>query len=108
MSKSATTIDPIHPGVILEEEFLVEHGITASALAVRLGVPRNRITRIVNGQSSITAATAVLLARALGTTPEFWMNLQSHYDLDMVKRDAAQTAAVARVCPIAVPEVARA
>lgn len=100
MSKSATTIDPIHPGVILAEEFLAGHGITASAFAGRLNVPRNRITRLINGQTSITAPTAVLLARALGTTPEFWMNLQSHYDLEMARRDRRQTEAVARIDPL--------
>jgi addiction module HigA family antidote len=71
---------PIHPGKILEEE-LEELGISANALAKYLAVPPNRITFILNGKRAITADTALRLAKFFGTTPEFWLNLQSDYDL---------------------------
>ncbi len=76
-----TKLVPIHPGEILQEEFLVPLGLSASRFAKMLGVPANRITRILNGSSAITANTALLLAKALRTTPEFWLNLQTRYDL---------------------------
>ena len=88
MSKSAITISPIHAGEILREEFLIPLGISASALAVRLSVPTNRITRVLNGQASVTAETATLLSAALGTTPQFWLNLQLQFDLETVAQDA--------------------
>ena len=76
----------IHPGEILKSEFLDELGLSAYALAKALRVPANRITRIVNGERGITADTALRLARYFGTTPEFWLNLQTHYDLSMARR----------------------
>jgi len=72
---------PIHPGEILREEFLAPLGMSASALARSLHVPPNRVTGLVNEQRSITADTALRLARFFGTTPEFWMNLQCAFDL---------------------------
>lgn len=71
---------PIHPGEILREE-LEEIGLSASALAKALRVPPNRITAILNQQRSISADTALRLARYFGTTPEFWLNLQQSFDL---------------------------
>ena len=70
---------PIHPGYILETEFLDELGLSAYALAKALRVPVNRITGIVKGERAITADTALRLARYFDTTPEFWLNLQTHY-----------------------------
>ena len=75
----------IHPGEILKEEFLVPLGITANRLACSLGVPANRISAIINGDRGITAETAILLGRAFQTTPEFWINLQVHYDLEVAR-----------------------
>lgn len=75
----------IHPGEILKEEFLVPLGISANRLAGSLGVPANRISAIINGDRGITAETAILLGRAFLTTPEFWINLQAHYDLEVAK-----------------------
>lgn len=72
---------PIHPGEILSEEYIKPLGISASALARALGVAANRVTAIVNGDREVTAETALRLARILKTTPEFWLNLQSTYDL---------------------------
>jgi addiction module HigA family antidote len=76
----ANKMRAIHPGEILKDE-LDEMGYSANAFAKALGVPANRITAILNEQRSITADTALRLARFLGTTPEFWMSLQSAYDV---------------------------
>ena len=91
MSNSSTTtesdlIDPIHPGEILMEDFLKGFGITQNKLAVSIGVPPRRINEIVHGKRGITADTAIRLARYFGTSEEFWMNLQSHYELRMERR----------------------
>lgn len=76
---------PVHPGEILREE-LETLEMSANALAVALGVPGNRITAILNGQRGITADTALRLSRYLGTTAEFWLNLQKSYELRLAER----------------------
>ena len=81
---------PIHPGEILKTEFLDELGLSPYALAKALRVPPNRITGIINGQRAITADTALRLARFFGTTPEFWLNLQTHYALTVTARSEAR------------------
>lgn len=88
MLKSATTIEPIHPGEILHADFLEPMEISANKLAKHIQVPTNRVTSIINGQRGISGDTAIRFSYAFGTTPEFWMNLQSHYDLECAK-DAA-------------------
>lgn len=75
---------PIHPGEVLKDE-LAEIGMTANAFAHELHVPANRITAIINGSRSITADTALRISRFFGTTPEFWLNLQTAYDLKIAK-----------------------
>jgi len=72
---------PTHPGVILGQEFLAPLGISQVAFAAHLGVPVQRINELINGKRGITPKTAWLLAAALDTTPEFWVNLQTAYDL---------------------------
>jgi addiction module HigA family antidote len=72
---------PTHPGTILLEEFLAPYGVTQVALAEHIGVPLQRVNEIVRGKRGITPETAWLLAQTFGTTPEFWVNLQSAYDL---------------------------
>ena len=72
---------PIHPGEILREEFLAPLGISAHALALELRVPAPRINDIVRERRAVTPDTALRLARYFGTTPQFWMNLQTSYDL---------------------------
>ncbi|HEX7782196.1 MAG TPA: HigA family addiction module antitoxin [Sphingobium sp.] len=72
---------PVHPGEILKHEFLAEMGISAGKLAKHIHVPRTRIERLCEEKTSMTTDTAKRLSRALGTTPEFWLNLQTHYDL---------------------------
>lgn len=76
---------PIHPGEILFEEFLVPLGISQYRLAKDISVPPRRINEIVRGQRSITADTALRLARFFQTTERFWLNLQVRYDLELEK-----------------------
>lgn len=89
MSNSSTTTEkcpPVHPGEILMEDFLEGFGITQNKLAVSTGVPPRRINEIVHGKRGITADTALRLARYFGTSEEFWMNLQSNYELRLKRR----------------------
>lgn len=79
-------LDPIHPGEILDEEFLKPLAISQYRLSKDIGVPPVRINEIVHGKRGITADTALRLAKFFGTTAEFWMNLQIHFDLE-VQRD---------------------
>ena len=75
---------PIHPGEILADE-LNEIGISSAQLARTLRVPANRISQIIAGKRAISADTALRLARYFGTTPDFWMNLQKTYELDLAR-----------------------
>ena len=79
----ATVMDPIHPGEVLHEDFLIPLGVTQHRLAVSIGVPPRRINEIVHGKRRITADTALRLARYFGTSDRFWLNLQSRYDLEI-------------------------
>lgn len=72
---------PSHPGEILLHEFLEPMGVTQSELARKINVPIQRINTLVNGKRGISAETTLLLSKMFGTTPEFWMNLQSSCDL---------------------------
>jgi addiction module HigA family antidote len=90
---------PIHPGEHLAD-ILKEAGLSSNALALRLRVPANRISGITQGKRAITAETALRLARYFGTTAQFWMNLQSKYDLD-VAEDAAAGTISKEVMPVA-------
>lgn len=72
---------PTHPGEILQDEFLEPLGLTQVALAKHLGISVQRINELIRGKRGITPETAWLLAQALGTTPEFWINLQTAHDL---------------------------
>ncbi|MEM9275381.1 MAG: HigA family addiction module antitoxin [Cyanobacteria bacterium P01_F01_bin.143] len=81
--------DPIHPGEILADE-LNEISINAATLAEKLDVPKNRIYQIINEQRSITADTAIRLSIFFGTTPEFWLNLQKSYELDVARQNTEQ------------------
>lgn len=78
-------LPPMHPGEMLREEFLVPLGLTAGRVAKAAGVPRTRIERIMREEIGITADTALRLSKILGTSPEFWTNLQSRYDLQTAK-----------------------
>ena len=105
MSNSSTItepdlIDPIHPGEILMEDFIGGLGITQNKLAVSIGVSPRRINEIVHGKRGVTADTAIRLARYFGTSEEFWMNLQSNYELRLQRR--ALRDKVAAITPLAV------
>lgn len=76
-------LTPIHPGEVLMEDFITALGITQNRLAVAIGVPPRRINEIVHGKRRITADTALRLSRYFGTTAQFWINLQSHHDLEI-------------------------
>ena len=91
---------PIHPGEILNEEFLSPFGVTQYRLAVDLGVPPRRINEIVLGRRAISADTALRLAHYFGNSAEFWMSLQSRYDLLLEQdRIGASLANVPRLDP---------
>jgi len=76
---------PLHPGEVLREEFMEPMGVTAYALAKAIQIERPRLERIVREQQGITADTALRLGKYFSTTPEFWMNLQNHYELESAK-----------------------
>lgn len=92
--------NPIHPGEILREEFLVPLGLTAGGLARDLGVPRTRVERVVREQSGISADTAMRLARYFGMSVAFWMNIQKSYELDVAHADEKLRAEIARIEPM--------
>lgn len=81
---------PIHPGEIIREEYLVPLSMSAHALAIELRVPATRINDIVLERRAITPDTALRLARCLGTTAQFWLNLQSSYDLKKAESEAGK------------------
>ena len=80
-------LPPVHPGEILREDLMVPLGLSINGLARELRVPVTRMSEIVNGRRSITADTALRLSLYFGNSPEFWMNLQTHYDLKMARRN---------------------
>jgi addiction module HigA family antidote len=77
---------PITPGKMLKDEFLAEYGLSQNKLAKAIGISPNRIAEIVNNRRRITADTALRLGLYFGNSPEFWLNLQTHYDLKMARR----------------------
>lgn len=98
MSNSSTITekwDPVHPGEVLMEDFIEGFGITQNKLAVSIGVPPRRINEIVHGKRAITADTALRLGRYFGIDPQFWLNLQAHYELELAQdRVSEQIAAI--------------
>jgi len=78
--------DPCHPGEILKSEFLEPLGVSAMGLAKVTGVPRTRIERLVKQQTRVTPDTALRLSKALGTTPEFWINIQANFDMTSARK----------------------
>lgn len=78
-------IAPVHPGDVLREDFLKPLGMSVNKLALSLGVPATRMGEVVNRRRAITSDTALRLARFFGTTPEFWMNMQAGYELELAK-----------------------
>ena len=90
MIMATTRMTPIHPGEILDGEFLKPFGITQYRLAKDLSIPPRRINEIVHGIRAVTADTALRLGRYFCVSPQFWLNLQAHYDL-AVEEEALAT-----------------
>ena len=80
-------LPPMHPGKVLREEYMVPLGLTAYTLAQRIGVPRTRVERIAREEKGISADTALRLGAYFHTTPEFWLNLQTKFELETQLRD---------------------
>jgi antitoxin HigA-1 len=89
---------PMHPGEVLREEFLRPLGLSPGALARACGVPRTRIERLANEETGVTADTALRLSKAFGTSPQLWLNLQTDYDVQIVKRQIGHD--LAKIEPI--------
>lgn len=81
-------LEPVHPGEILEQEFMQPFGLSSNSLARAIGVTPARVNEIVRGRRGITADTALRLARYFGTDAQSWMNLQDDYDLKVAEREA--------------------
>lgn len=86
MLKKNPPLPPVHPGEILREDLMAPFGLSINGLARDLRVPVTRISEIVNGRRTITADTALRLARYFGSSPQFWLNLQAAYDLEVARR----------------------
>lgn len=95
-------LDPIRPGEVLLEDFMEPMEISINRLSLNLSVPPNRISEIVNGKRSITADTALRLERYFGIEAQFWLNLQSEYDLRIMKRKIGVDIS-RRIIPIQTP-----
>lgn len=91
---------PIHPGEVLMEDFIKEFGITQNKLAVSIGVPPRRINEIVHGKRAITADTALRLGRYFGISPQFWLNLQTQYELEVAEDRVSEQ--IAQITPLKV------
>lgn len=87
--RTSQKLPPIHPGEILREDYMKPLGLSMNQLALNLRVPATRIAEIVHERRSITADTAMRLARYFKTTPRFWLNLQTVYDLEVVEDQSA-------------------
>jgi antitoxin HigA-1 len=84
--RTGRRLPPVHPGEILRDEFLAPMGISVYELAHAIKVPRSRANDIVRGRRALSTDSAIRLGRYFGTTPEFWINLQARYDLDVADR----------------------
>ncbi len=103
MSKPRTLMPPVHPGDILREDFMKPLGLSINKLALELRVPATRIGEIVHERRRITADTALRLARYFRTNPEFWLNLQNFYDLEVSRRSGTAFEIERQVHPAAAP-----
>src|SRR6266704_2642819 len=84
---AANEFAPVTPGEMIKHEFLAEYGLSQNQLAKALGISPNRIADIIANRRRITADTALRLSLYFGNSPEFWMNLQTHYDLKMARQN---------------------
>ena len=95
---TADALAPVHPGEILLEEFIRPHGLSAGKTATRLHISRPRIEKLVRGQTPVTVDTALRLEKLFGATAQFWLNLQTRFDLETAKRALADD--IATIEPI--------
>jgi|SRR5579864_1292058 len=102
MRKAEALMPPVHPGEILREDFMKPLGLTVNKLALDLHVPATRIGEIVHERRRITADTALRLARYFKTNPEFWLNLQNFFDLEVSRRSGTALEIERQVHPTAV------
>ncbi len=91
-------LPPVHPGEILREEFLLPMNLSPYAVSAACGVPRTRIERLARQETPVTADTVLRLAKYFGTAPQFWMNLQTQYDLEVAEDNSADE--LRRIKPI--------
>ncbi len=103
MSKPRTLMAPVRPGEILREDFMKPLGLSINKLALELRVPATRIGEIVHERRRITADTALRLARYFRTNPEFWLNLQNFYDLEVSRCPGTAFEIERQVHPAAAP-----
>lgn len=89
MPKKNHKMPPVHPGEVLKEDLMKPLGLTVNGLARELNVPVSRMSEIVNGRRAVNADTALRLSRYFGSSPEFWINLQSSYDLSVTANSSA-------------------
>ena len=101
MGKRENLMPPVHPGEVLREDFMKPLGLSVNKLALDLHVPATRIGEIVHQRRRVTADTALRLARYFSTNPEFWLNLQNFYDLEVTRRSDASSEIERHVHPSA-------
>jgi addiction module HigA family antidote len=87
---SEKKLAPVHPGEVLQEEFLKPMGLSQNQIALAMGVPARRINEIVLGRRRVTADTALRLGRYFGVSPQFWLGLQVDYDLDLAEDELSE------------------
>ncbi len=88
MTKAIKYRPPVHPGVILKMDLLDPLGMSINRLAKELRVPANRLSQIVHGRRKITPDTSLRLGRYFGFSPEYWLNMQTHFDLEIIRRQS--------------------
>ena len=88
MTKTGKFRLPVHPGTVLKKDLLDPLGMSINQLAKELRVPANRLSQIVRGRRGITPDTSLRLARYFGFTPEYWLNMQTHYDMEITRRQS--------------------
>jgi addiction module HigA family antidote len=88
VKKSVKYREPIHPGIILKADLLDPYGLSINQLAKELHVPANRLSMIISGKRGISPDTSLRLSRYFGFSPEYWLNMQSHYDLELIRRQS--------------------
>lgn len=88
MTKIGKSRLPVHPGIILQKDLLEPLGMSINRLAKELRVPANRLSQIIRGKRAISPDTSLRLARYFGFSPEYWIHMQGHYDLEIIRRQS--------------------